>query len=72
MTVSDFISNMQAYMNVAPQNGAAQIILRSEDGETCWADFAVSNATGLPGQHFCIFSPNGSASFKARDALKLT
>ena len=66
LLVSDFVSALQAYMRETPENMAADVCLRSDDGESCFLDFDVINSKSENGQRFCVFAPKGKVAFKAK------
>lgn len=71
LTVSDFISALQSYAKSAPAAGAAQIVLRSPDGETCFPHFSALNGDGVPGQNFLVLAPMHFGNFRMVEAMKI-
>lgn len=69
--MNDLIASLQDYARSAPINGAAEVVLRAPDGETCSHIYSALDGKGLPNQHFLVFVPDVVATFKMREAMKV-
>ncbi len=60
ITAAELLAHLQHYITQSPENGQAQIMLKCAD-DLCYPFAMANDARGMPGQHFLVFVPDGSA-----------